>query len=516
MFSSSQWRWIAIALQVMPFGATYAEIFNPTCASLPTPDVPGAQVLSTASRKLLVSNVTICEVNVTLTHHSEEDNVLIQVWLPQTGWNGRFQATGGGGYATGQNRTYLEPAVALGYAAAQTDGGHVENTRSPASWALNDQGQVDSTLLLNFASRSLHDMAVVGKAVTRSFYGKAPRYSYWNGCSTGGRQGYMEAQRYPEDFDGILANAPAINWPRFIPAEQWGQFVMNQEETFPTLCIFEVFGNASIAACDELDGVMDGIISDPDACTFDPYSLVGTVVTCDGVQSTITQKMARVVQKIHQGPRTTDGKFLWYGLNYGTPYSGLDSTAVVDGTSVGVPFEISDTWIRYFIKRNPQYDTSKMSYAEYEAIFYKSIAMYESIIGTDDPDLSAFRDRGGKLLTWHGLADELIFPNGTIHYRERVEEVMGGSSTVDDFYRLFIAPGVEHCGGGVGPVPVDPLGALVAWVEDGQAPRTILAQSMRDDGTTVSRNLCPYPLVSKYNGHGDPDQAESYTCARGF
>ncbi|KAL5355545.1 Tannase/feruloyl esterase [Aspergillus floccosus] len=516
MLSSSRSQWITIALQLLLFGVTYAEIFKPICASPPTPDVPGSQVLSTRSRSLIVSNVTVCEVNVTLTHPGEEDKVLVQVWLPQTGWNGRFQATGGGGYATGQNRTYLEPAVIRGYAAAQTDGGHVEDSLSPASWALNDRGQVDLTLLLNFASRSLHDMAVVGKAVTRSFYGTAPRYSYWNGCSTGGRQGYMAAQRHPEDFDGILANAPAINWARFIPAEQWGQVVMNREDTFPTSCVFDTFGNASIAACDGLDGVVDGIISDPNACTFDPYTLVGTVVTCDGVQTTITQKMAQVVQKIHQGPRTVDGRFLWYGLNYGTPYSGLDGTAVVNGTSVGAPFEISDTWIRYFIERNPQYDTSKMSYAEYESIFHKSIAMYESLIGTDDLDLSAFRERGGKLLTWHGLADQLIFPNGTIHYRQQVEEVMGSRSTVDEFYRLFLAPGVEHCGGGVGPVPVDPLSALVDWVEDDQAPRTILALSTKDNGTIVSRNLCPYPLVSKYDGHGDPDQAESYACTSGY
>lgn len=512
MFSWFWLPWVNIALQVLLFGEIHATAPRSTCASLPTPSVAGAQVVSTVSRSVAVSNRTVCEVNVTLTHPHEGDRVLVQVWLPQDDWNGRFQATGGGGYSTGSGKGPLESAVRLGYVAAQTDGGHEENSGSPASWALNGHGQVNHTLLLDFASRSLHDMAVVGKGVTQSFYGRAPRYSYWNGCSTGGRQGYMEAQRYPADFDGIMANAPAINWARFIPAEQWGQVVMEQEDTFPTSCIFNTFQNASITHCDGLDGVYDRVISNPDTCAFDPHSLVGTVVACNGVQTKITSKMAEVIQKIHQGPRTVDGQFLWYGLNHGAAYSGLDKTAMVNGSRVGAPFSISDSWIRYFIEQNPQYDTSTISYSKYDLIFRRSVSEYESIIGTDDPDLSAFRDRGGKLLTWHGLADPLIFPNGTIHYRHQVEASMGGASAVDQFYRVFLAPGVAHCGGGVGPVPVDPFSALVAWVEQGQAPQTILAQTT-SNGTTVSRNLCPYPLVSKYNGHGDPDLAGSYTCA---
>jgi feruloyl esterase len=174
-------------------------------------------------------------------------------------------------------------------------------------------------------------------------------------------------------------------------------------------------------------------------------------------------------------------------------------------------FPVSDLWIRYFLKQAPTFDTSKITYRQFADLFRQSQAQYGQLIGSDDPDLAAFRRSGGKLLSWHGQSDQLIFPQGTVDYRKRVDRTVGGK--VDDFYRLFLAPGVGHCGGGAGPVPTDPLGALVKWVENGKAPATLSAAFTDATGKHVTRNLCRYPLVSKYLGHGDPADAANYRCA---
>jgi hypothetical protein len=294
--------------------------------------------------------LNVCSVEIILLHPGWNDHVLVEVWLPLESWNGRFQGTGGGGYATGSGNSLLASAAAAGYSSATTDGGHPNpNVLDPPEWALDKNGDINWALLTDFASRSLHDMTTVGKDVTKQYYARDPSHSYWNGCCTGGRQGIMEAQLYPADYDGILANSPAINWPGFIMAEQWPQVVMNQEMTFPNLCIFNAFITESILQCDFLDGVIDSVISDPANCTFNPYSLVGSTVTCDETEVVISYATADIVRKILDGPTTSSGDQLWYGLNVGTPFDGIASTT---------PFLISDFWIRYFLKRNPTFNTS--------------------------------------------------------------------------------------------------------------------------------------------------------------
>jgi hypothetical protein len=435
------------------------------------------------------------------------DRVKVTVWLPISGWTGRFQGTGGGGYAMTMNDAGLAVAVKGGYAAASTDGGHDQDTESPASWALGPDGHVNQGLLQNFASRSLHDMAVAGKAVTAQYYGRPAKYSYWDGCSTGGRQGVMEAQRYPDDYDGISAAAPAVNWDRFIPATLWPQIVMQQEHNFPTQCEFSAFQHAAIAACDKNDGVADGVVDLPKSCDYNPYRLVGTKIVCDGKEITISRADAEVVRKIWEGSPQ------YYGLNESTPLSGHANTVTgPDGKTVGQPFRIGETWVQYFLKEDPNFDIATITYRDFERLFRKSQAKYNEIIGTDDPDLSAFRASGGKMITWHGTDDSLIPYQGTVEYLQRVQRAMGGASTVDNFYRVFLAPGADHCFGGTGPFPFDPLATVVDWVEKGKVPDTLPAQTL--DGTTT-RNLCHYPLVARYNGHGDPKSADSYTCRRG-
>jgi hypothetical protein len=494
---------VALVLFAGPAAATSAA-----CGQVGTLTVPGAQVLSVTGVERHdyvvppgpfnpepISVPPFCQVTVTLTHPGAGDEVDVAVWLPLTGWNGRFQGTGGGGFAAGLFDLTLAPAVLGGYAAASTDAGVPGFGSDPASWATNPE------LVKNFASRSLHDMAVVGKAVTASFYGREAAYSYWNGCSTGGRQGLMSAQRYPTDYDGILAAAPAINWTKFVVAEQWPQVVMSEADNHPTQCEFEAFTTAAIAACDDVDKVTDGVISSPARCRYNPYDLVGTTVMCQGQPTTISHADAAVVAKIWAGPG------VWSGLPKGTPFWGVANTTP-DGTA-GLPFAVSDSWIKYFLLKDPDFDTTTLTYAEWYALFAQSQREYGEIIDTSDPNLTAFRAAGGKMLTWHGEADEVIFPAGTTDYWRRVDAATPGHTA--DFYRLFMAPGVGHCFGGTAPLPTDPLAAVVDWVENGKAPETLPAAN-----ATSTRNLCQYPLVSRYNGTGDPKEASSYRCARTY
>ncbi|MBB5774015.1 DUF6351 family protein [Nonomuraea jabiensis] len=502
-----------------------------TCSSVTVKAPAGTAVESVAAVRSEAGNVHIppvtplpavdvpdvparCEVTVTLTHPGTDDHSKVRVWLPEQGWNGRFQAVGGSAFAAGDYGAALAGAIKTGYAAATTDAG--VSTYLDTAWALNSDGKVNTSLLKNFADRSQHEMTLIAKQVIAEVYGKPASYSYWNGCSTGGRQGYMEAQRHPDDYDGILAGAPGINWDEFEVATLWPQVVMNEEKTYPAPCEFNAFNEAAVKACDRLDGVNDGVIGDPSACDYDPRGLIGKTVECDGEQQTISAADATVMRKIWDGPRTPSGKRLWYGLPVGAGFDLANTILGEDGNRVGAPFPVPAAWVQTFVKRQPAFDLTTITYADFAKLFKQSQAEYDTVIGTDDPDLSAFRRSGGKLLTWHGQSDQLIPALGTVNYRERVEAAMGGARRVDDFYRLFLAPGVAHCGGaaGTGPVPTDALGALTAWVEQGKAPRTLSAAVKNASGKTVTRELCLYPAVSRYNGHGDVADAASYRCVK--
>ena len=434
-----------------------------------------------------------CQVDVTLTHGSAGDRELIQVWLPATGWNGRFQALGGSGYLGGDFGPSLPSAVKAGYAVGTTDAGATPTTGFTADWALTDDGQVNKTVLKNFAERGPHELAVLGKAITKDFYGRAAHHSYWNGCSTGGRQGYMEAQRHPGDFDGILANAPAISWDRFAVGDLWPYVVMNEEDNHLAPCELNAFTTAATASCDGDDGVVDGIVGSSIACDFDAASLVGETVLCDGEELTISARDAAVVEKIWDGPRAADGKRLWFGL---TPTANLGYVA---GPA---PFPVASSWVQNLLVKDPSFDVSTITYADYERLFAQSVDEYHRVIGSDDADLSGLRRAGAKLLTWHGGDDQLVPLAGTLRYRKEVARRFGD---IDDFYRVFVAPGASHCQAGAGPAPTDSLGALVEWVENGHAPTTLAATSVAADGTTTERDICLYPRTSHVSG-------DSFTC----
>ncbi|BAU88379.1 tannase [Streptomyces laurentii] len=472
-----------------------------------TVDVPEITPLPAAH---ITDVPAFCDVTVTLTHPGEGDHAKVTVWLPKEGWNGRLQTIGGSAFAAGDYGTGLAGAVKDGYAAATTDAG--VKTYLDTNWALDGEGRVDLPLLKNFASRSEHEAAVVAKQVIGGSYGKAASYAYFNGCSTGGRQGYTEAQRHPADYDGILANAPAVNWDEFEVATLWPQVVMNNEKTYPSGCEFDAFNTAAVKACDPLDGVKDGLVENPARCDFDPRRLIGTTLECEGKQVTITAADAAVVRKIWDGPRTTSGVKLWSGVPVGADlkYPFLAGTLPdADGELKGAAFPVPASWVASWLEKQPGFDVSTITYARFTELFRQSQAEYDEVIGTDDPDLSAFRASGGKLLTWHGQQDQLIPTQGTVTYRQQVERTLGGAARVDDFYRVFLAPGAAHC---ALTGQTDDLGALRAWVEEGKAPETLTATLTDSTGKQVTRDLCAYPKESRYRGHGDPAAADSFRC----
>jgi feruloyl esterase len=348
-------------------------------------------------------------------------------------------------------------------------------------------------------------MTVVGKALTQAFYGKAPRYSYFVGGSTGGRQGLMEAQRYPDDYDGIISGCPAINWQRFIPAILWPQVVMANAKNYVPKAKLEAAVAAAVAACDNSDGVKDGVIDDPFHCAYDPKAMVGTKVGDD----TFTEADADVIRKIWEGPRAPDGTFLWHGLERGADLFALAGTG--GSPLAGKPFSIPLEWFQYFLLQNPKWDWTTLTPAGFELLWKQSVEQYGAVIGTDNPDLSRFRDRGGKIIIYHGLADQLIPAAGTIDYFKRVQKQMGGVAATSEFARLFLAPGVDHGFRGAGCTPIGHSEAILAWVEEGRAPDKLLAEKRDPSGKLIrSRPLFPFPQIAKYSGPGSPDDAVNF------
>jgi feruloyl esterase len=445
-----------------------------------------------------------CHVTATVTHPPSGDRVRVFIALPMKGWNGRFQGTGGGGFVGGSSATLRGP-LHMGYAAGATDTGHPGFT---GSFALNTNGTLNWQAIADNAYLGIHEMTLVGQALAKAFYGKSPRYSYFVGGSTGGRQGLMEAQRYPNDYDGIISACPAINWQRFLLAELWPQVVMQASSNFVSKAKLDAVTAAAVAACDSLDGVTDGVIDDPMHCNYDPKALVGTQVG----GSTFTEVDADVVRKIWQGPRAQDGSFLWYGPDRGADLSPLAGTG---GKPLsGRPFPIPLDWVRYFLVQDPKWDPATLTPAEFELLWRQSVEEYGAVIGTDDPDLTRFRDHGGKIIIMHGLADQLITADGTIDYYKRVLQRMGGEKEVSQFARLFLVPGVDHGFHGAGATPVGQMEALTRWVEEGVAPDKLLAEHKdHDSRVTRTRPLFPYPQVAKYKGTGSTDEATNFVSA---
>jgi hypothetical protein len=418
-------------------------------------------------------------------------------------WNGKNRDVGGGGYcgSIGCGGSIV-PTTNRGYVATATDTGH---TTPGGSFALNPDGTPNFGLIEDFAADGIHEQHIWGVKLAEAYYGMQPIRKYWMGCSTGGRQGHYQAQNFPQDFDGILAGANAFNWDRFITAELWPQVVMNQEVGAPIASAkLTAVTNAAIAACDLLDGIPDGLIQDPRACT---YSATAFVCKANGGPSSdpncLTPAEASAVNKIWDGPRDANGNRAWYGLERGTPLSG-PPFSLADS----VPFSIAVDHFVYWIHQNPSFDWHTVTEGSFFGDMLASIAKFNDVIGTDD-NLKDFRKAGGKMITYHGLSDPLIFARGTYHYYNSV--LQGNYKNTQKYYRFFPYPGQGHCGGGTGPaIDAEALfSALVNWVEQGVEPDYIVASQASPART---RKICMYPNVPVYNGGGSTDDQASFHC----
>jgi Tannase and feruloyl esterase len=441
-----------------------------------------------------------------------EQAIHFEVWLPED-WNGKFQGVGNG--ANGGSIPYAAMAAALrrGYATAGTDTGHSTTNARDASWALGHP-----ELVADFGYRAIHLTAAHARALVAAFYGAPPKWSYFDACSTGGRQGLMEAQRFPDDYDGIVAGAPAANWTRFeAGGHLWVVLALNKDpESYIPASKLQALGGAVNAACDANDGIADGILNDPRTCRFDP-----AVLTChegEDDDTCLTPKQVKAVKEIWSGARNASGQVYPGYLPGAEAAGGWASYMSGTGPRSGSHWLQAENVFKYMVFQNPDWDFRTFDYDT-------DLTLAEEKLGETldafDPDLSKFRARGGKLLLYHGWNDPSISPLNTIDYRDRVVSFlqrMGSRSRADAeaeagrFLRLFMVPGMLHCSGGPGPDRFDMLDALEAWVERGEAPDRIIASHETSGVVDRTRPLCPYPQAAAYTGTGSTDDAASFVC----
>ena len=433
-----------------------------------------------------------CRVAATLKPTPESD-IKMEVWLPQDGWNGKYMAVGNGAFSGSIAYGAMANALARGYAVSSTDTGHEGGS---ASFAL---GHPDK--LIDFGWRAVHEMSVAAKTMVTKYYDAAPKYSYWNGCSAGGRQGMKEAQRFPDDFDGIIAGAPGLDWTsRAAQAVRVEQVLEKDAAARLLKPQRELLHRAVINACDALDGVKDGLIADPQRCRFDPAVIQCQTSQNDSCLSPEQVKTARVIYASPPNPKT------------GRLITGLAPGSELGWTDVGWSASARATGLdqfRYIVFHNPRWQVSDFNF---DSDIVRAEDGDSGTINALDTNLKPFLDRGGKLVQYHGWSDPQISPGNSTQYYTRVTEALGGSGKVDPSYRLFMVPGMGHCGGGEGPNTFDMVAALEQWVEHDHAPNQIVATHSTNGQPDRTRPLCPYPQIAAYKGAGSVDEAANFVC----
>ena len=546
----------AVGLTVVPCSASAGRQHDdfrlpvPSCASLTTDSAFGLRenpllksVTSTLAATAAPASVPYCRVTM-VYGLSAEQNITIAVGLPLSpvdggsggvvgAWNGRTEGLGGG-VCTGTLN--VDAAVDAGYASSGTDGGHPIGPSAAigdcATWVKPD-GTYDIQHIDDFFRNGIKQQILWSKLVAHAYYGIHPSYNYWNGCSTGGRQGYLLAQELGDELDGILANAPAIYWTRFATAQAWGQISMFElaGESPPGAIApakLAAAGQAAVTACDANDGVADGIIDDPRTCSYDAKNAVCGLSSAPATPNCLTAAEASALNKLWDGPRNNDGNRIWFPLDRGTDFNGLNGPVVFPFVQIQFEWNEKDQSYAYPLVGPGLFPTSTkwntvtltganntLSYAHVAQDGSRRIADVTDTFG----NLDQFRRAGGKLLTFVGANDQLIHPRGVVNYYRQMAARYDDRKNrdidfraVQRFYRLFRAPGVAHCGGGAGPQPQGLFNELVTWVETGKAPEQILATNTTNGIVTRSRPLCPYPKTAIYSGSGDPNQAGSFYC----
>ncbi|HEY6369759.1 MAG TPA: tannase/feruloyl esterase family alpha/beta hydrolase [Candidatus Sulfotelmatobacter sp.] len=450
-----------------------------------------------------------------------DSDIKIEVWLPASGWNGKLQGLANGGFAGQIDYVQLGTAMTKGYAATATDTGHT-GSLVDATFALGHPEKV-----VDFGHRGIHEMTRVAKEAVQAFYRKAPQHSYFAGCSDGGREALMEAQRYPADYDGILAGAPANYWTALLSTAALDtQALTLDPASFIPQAKIPAIAAAVNAACDELDGVRDGILNDPRECHFDPATI--QCKTGEDSDKCLTAPQATALKKLYAGLHDSHGHEVFPGFLPGAEDGqdgwGLWITGPAPAKSLMAFFGIG-----YF--SNMVYEKADWDYKTFavDAGLKAAEEKTASTLNATDADLKAFRARGGKLILYHGWNDPAISALNTVNYFESVLAKMG-TKEADSFLRLYMVPGMQHCGDGPGTdsfgqdgklifddPPHSVHAALEQWVETGKAPSTIVASKYVGDDKVhpkMTRPLCAYPQAAKYKGSGDTNDAANFVCAK--
>lgn len=450
---------------------------------------------------------------------SDDSDIKFEVWMPSQNWNGKFDGVGNGGFAGSIGYRGLAEALRAGFAAASTDTGH-EAGGTDARWALHHPEKI-----IDFAYRAIHLTAVTGKAVVQNFYGDAPRWSYFASCSNGGRQALMEAQRFPDDYNGIIAGAPANYWTHLLAEAIWNtQAVLAKPASYIPPGKLPAISHAVLAACDAGDGVKDGILNDPRRCHFNPQKLL-----CRGPDSAacLTAPQVAALKKIYAGPSNHEGRNIFPGFLPGAELGPNGWGPWITGRAPrkSLDFAFGTQFFTNMMYNNPSWDFHTLNF---DADIRSTDRKMGPLLNATSPDLTKFKQRGGKLILYHGWNDPAIPALNTVDYYRSVVLRMG-LRAADRFVRLYMVPGVQHCGGGPGPDSfgaymsngADPehnmFSALQRWVEHGKAPKAIIATKYKDaskpaSGAEMTRPLCPYPETAKYKGSGDIHDAASFVC----
>jgi feruloyl esterase len=488
----------AVGLQVAA-GSAFAQ---DACAKVPAL-AKSLQATTIASAKMVPASEkdhlpAFCEVRATISR-VPGSHVGALYRLP-VNWNGKMLGIGGGGFAGGLTLNAAADGLSRGYAVIQNDMGHESTGALDPAFSIKAPGQPNVEAIVDFGHRATHVATEVGKALVSDYYGRAAQRAYWQGCSTGGRQGLAEIQRYPGDYDGVIAGAPVYTPLVYSNAILRVQAFHEHPDSNLLPEHVPLIHQHVLAACDANDGLADGILTDPRSCTWDPGELA-----CKGAPSAdcLTQAQLETVRRVYAGVKTKDGKFAamplmrggesdWVGRMIGTKEQPRGINAVL-----GAPF------VSYIVKSDPSYDIMTFDPERDMQALSTGLA---AEVHQQNPEISAFINRGGKLLLWHGFNDPGPSPLSTIDYFDEVRHKVPAAK---DSVRLFLAPGVLHCGGGAGPDRFDALTAMERWVEQGTPPASMVATKAN---SPISRPLCPYPQVSRYKGAGNPNEAANFAC----
>ncbi len=492
---SRAFPWVIAAIALAP--ATLRAASCESLSKLGTPAVnitlasavPAGPFTVPGGAEALPKLPAFCRVAATL-EPTADSSIGIEVWLPASGWNGKLLALGSGGWGGALSYESMADAVLRGYAAVVTDDGHRGGS---ASFIVGHPEK-----LVDFAYRAEHEMTVEAKALVKAFYGRDARHAYWSGCSGGGREGLLQAARYPDEFDGVIAGDPAN-----VRRNAWALWLAVQTFKDPEAHIapekYAVIHQAVLAACDAQDGLKDGLISEPDRCAVD-----FKVLECKGADapSCLTARQVQSAQAMISPAKAANGEILFPRLEPGTE---LRWARLAGGPA---PAELFLDQFRYLVYANADWDWRTF---DLERDAARAHAVNKDVLELN-PNLAAFAKRGGKLLMYHGWADQQVAPGSSVEFYKSAVSLSPNPADAPSWIRLFMAPGMGHCAGGEGPDNFDALASMERWVEQGAPPAQIIATHRSGGRIDRTRPLCPYPQVARYKGRGSIDDAASFTC----